>query len=238
MKKKMSLLRWYLLPCLLFVFFACGDDEKAEDPKLTVEPATIEVSSDGAQDLAVVVTANVDWTATVNPADTWCTIVSPATGSGNGTLTVSVEPNITFSARETVITVTSKDGTIVREIAVKQALYAVTEEFLTGDWQLQQEGHPANGFYFALVIVDGQKVAQVYVDPSDPSVFITGTWTVENNVVRLSNPFMGEIVMEISKVETQPEKGLFCNLKIPATAFSGYPTEGIANTYFWFVHWD
>jgi hypothetical protein len=61
------------------------------------------------------VTSNVNWTATSN--ETWAT-VTPASGSNNGTINISVTDNPTTSSRTAQITLT--DGTISQVIDVYQ----------------------------------------------------------------------------------------------------------------------
>ena len=68
----------------------------------------------------VTVSASAEWTASSSAS--WCT-VSPATGAAGQTkLNVSVSDNTVESERTAVVTVTM--GSIVREIAVKQAAYS------------------------------------------------------------------------------------------------------------------
>jgi hypothetical protein len=83
---------------------------------LTVEPASIDAAyTPGTYEFAV--TSNTNWTATVSGAP-WCTF-SPASGSGNGTVTVNVAENAEYASRTAAITVTA--GTENRTVTVKQA---------------------------------------------------------------------------------------------------------------------
>jgi hypothetical protein len=66
---------------------------------------------------AVTITSNSTWTATVPPAAAWCTIV-PASGDGNGTVTVNVTEN---AAVTRAATITIAAGTLTRAVAVTQA---------------------------------------------------------------------------------------------------------------------
>ena len=68
-----------------------------------------------AAELEIKVTSNVDWKASSNVA--WCT-VSPTTGSGNGTVVVSVTENKTNKIREAVVTIAS--ATITRQFVLTQ----------------------------------------------------------------------------------------------------------------------
>ena len=106
-----------LLPVLaLFALIACEKDPqdsiKLSQPDVTVgfegttEPVSIEVKS------------NIDWTVTAEEAD-WFTI-EPLEGSGNGTITVTVEPLTEIAARAAVILV--GNGTTTASFQIVQGL--------------------------------------------------------------------------------------------------------------------
>jgi mannan endo-1,4-beta-mannosidase len=81
---------------------------------LTVAPATLSLAS-AASSAAVQVTSNVSWSVTDNA--TWIS-VAPASGTNNGSFTVSATAN-TGAARSGTVTVTG--GGISRSIALTQA---------------------------------------------------------------------------------------------------------------------
>ena len=91
-----------IITATAIAFTACsGDDGLEPDPELSVTPATINVVyTADAEDIAV--TSNTDWTVTVS-GGTWCTAL-PATGTNNGTVTMSVNENHTFAARTATVT--------------------------------------------------------------------------------------------------------------------------------------
>jgi hypothetical protein len=91
--------------------------QAAADPTLSVDKTGIPFDKD-AGNQSIAVTSNAAWTAAVNTAATWCT-VSPASGTGNGTLTVSVAENPMAAARAATVTLTA--GTLTRTVAVTQA---------------------------------------------------------------------------------------------------------------------
>ena len=67
------------------------------------------MSVDGAENTcSITVTSNSQWTATVNDAaiNNWCTI-TPNSGFGNGTITVSVARNYSYARRHAFISVTN-----------------------------------------------------------------------------------------------------------------------------------
>jgi mannan endo-1,4-beta-mannosidase len=82
---------------------------------LTVAPTSLSFVS-GASSSPVTVTANVSWTVTDNQA--WLT-ASPASGTSNGSFTVSATANTGTAARSGTVTVTG--GGLTRTIAVTQA---------------------------------------------------------------------------------------------------------------------
>lgn len=74
------------------------------------------------------VTSNTDWTVAVDQP--WCT-VSPAEGSGDGVVTVSVSPNETEVVRSARITLASADGSALQSILVSQEETVIEADF---DW--------------------------------------------------------------------------------------------------------
>ena len=114
----------YFIPMIIAaaatVFAACKKDPEPEPvapPSLTVAPPTISAANTAGTH-PVTVTSNVSWTAAVSSGAAWCT-VSPATATGNGTVTVSVTANPTVEARTATVTVAA--GTLTKTVAVTQA---------------------------------------------------------------------------------------------------------------------
>ncbi|MDR0231207.1 MAG: hypothetical protein LBI82_03715 [Dysgonamonadaceae bacterium] len=78
-------------------------------PALSISPAFIR--ADGIENVySIAVTSNAQWTAVVNDAavNTWCTI-TPNSGFGNGTITVSTKRNLGYARRYAFVSVVS-DG--------------------------------------------------------------------------------------------------------------------------------
>ena len=86
-------------------------------PALAVDKTTIPAAI-AAATYSIGVTSNSTWTATVNSGATWCT-VSPASGSGDGTVNVSVTANSIMASRSATVTFTS--GTLTHTTTVTQA---------------------------------------------------------------------------------------------------------------------
>ncbi len=86
---------------------------------LTVSPTTLSLAATASSG-PVSITSNVSWTATDD--QTWLS-VSPASGSNNGSLTVSATAN-TGAARSGTVTITG--GGLTRTIAVSQATAVTT----------------------------------------------------------------------------------------------------------------
>jgi mannan endo-1,4-beta-mannosidase len=82
---------------------------------LTVAPAALNVAS-GASSQAIQVTANVSWTVTDNQS--WISI-APASGTNNGSFSVSITANTGAASRSGTVTVAG--GGLARNISVTQA---------------------------------------------------------------------------------------------------------------------
>jgi len=82
--------------------------QAAGNAELSISPTFITVK--GENEYSITVTSNAQWTAAVNDAtfNSWCTI-TPNTGFGNGTITVSVAKNHSYARRHALISVIS-DG--------------------------------------------------------------------------------------------------------------------------------
>jgi hypothetical protein len=85
-------------------------------PVLTINPTAIDVAN-SAGTYAVAITSNTAWSATVSAGATWCTM-SPATGTGNSTVTVNVVENATTVTRAATIAISS--GTLSQTIDINQ----------------------------------------------------------------------------------------------------------------------
>jgi hypothetical protein len=93
----------------------CKDDNGA-GAELSVTPAEIEAPiGGGSYDIAV--TSNTEWTATLRYISIWCT-VSPESGSGNGTVTVTVPENTRASIRTATVKVAA--GDLSKSVTVTQ----------------------------------------------------------------------------------------------------------------------
>ena len=92
--------------------------QAAADVQLSVAPTSLSFTENGGSE-DITITCNSDWTVSSN--QTWCT-VSPASGSNNGKVTVTVIANDSTSERSTTITV--KSGNVTQEVSVTQAAKA------------------------------------------------------------------------------------------------------------------
>jgi uncharacterized protein (TIGR02145 family) len=107
-----------LLLLLLLFAAACSKDEApTPNPELSVTPADIPAAYT-AGTYTIAVTSNVAWTASVNTAATWCSVL-PATGTGNGAVTVNVGENAALTTRTATVTLAA--GTLTRTVGVTQA---------------------------------------------------------------------------------------------------------------------
>lgn len=91
-------------------------NQAAQEAELAVEPASHTLTNAGGT-VTSTITGNASWTATKGSED-WFTM-TPASGSGNGSIVFTVSPNNTISVRTATVTVTS--GSISKEITITQA---------------------------------------------------------------------------------------------------------------------
>jgi uncharacterized protein (TIGR02145 family) len=87
------------------------------NPTLNVDAETMLVTCN-AGDYAINITSNIAWTAAVSTGSTWCT-VSPATGTGNGQVAVSVTLNPTIGIQRSA-TLTFTAGTFTQRVPITQ----------------------------------------------------------------------------------------------------------------------
>jgi hypothetical protein len=85
--------------------------------ELSIDKATISATA-AADSYTIVVTSNATWSATVEPAGSWCSL-SPASATGNGTVTVNVAENQEIETRAATITFSA--GLASQTVVVTQA---------------------------------------------------------------------------------------------------------------------
>ena len=142
-------------------FTGCSDDDdKSLTPKLTADPTALDFTDETATTQTVAITANCEWTVTASNLD-WATI-SPMSGKGNGTISVTVSelPSGT-NLREGKISFTlihpefGKWGQAESSVAVKQYGSGVTppptgDPIYANDFDKEQAQKGADGkFPFA-----------------------------------------------------------------------------------------
>lgn len=142
-------------------FTGCSDDDdKSLTPKLTADPTALDFTDETATTQTVAITANCEWTVTASNLD-WATI-SPMSGKGNGTISVTVsELPAGTNLREGKISFTlihpefGKWGQAESSVAVKQYGSGVTPPPPTGDaiyandFDKEQAQKGSNKFPFA-----------------------------------------------------------------------------------------
>lgn len=142
-------------------FTGCSDDDdKSLTPKLTADPTALDFTDETATTQTVAITANCEWTVTASNLD-WATI-SPMSGKGNGTISVTVsELPAGTNLREGKISFTlihpefGKWGQAESSVAVKQYGSGVTppptgDAIYANDFDKEQAQKGANGkFPFA-----------------------------------------------------------------------------------------
>ena len=106
-----------LLPILaLFALIAC---EQTPTSSIKLSQDTVNVGFEGTSEAVPVdVVSNIDWTVTTD-GETWYT-VEPLEGSGNGTITITVEPLSEIAARAAELTI--GNGTTLTTLQIVQGL--------------------------------------------------------------------------------------------------------------------
>jgi uncharacterized protein (TIGR02145 family) len=129
MKKTLTTI--FLCAAIGIWFAGCKDDNPEPKAELLVSPATLSASAE-AGEYALAVTGNVDWAAATDAE--WLAI-APATGTGDGTLAVTVAENPRAEPRTATVTLTSgelNNAAIVMQEA--RPFYAAsTQTWTVGD---------------------------------------------------------------------------------------------------------
>lgn len=141
-------------------FTGCSDDDdKSLTPKLTADPTALDFTDETATTQTVAITANCEWTVTASNLD-WATI-SPMSGKGNGTISVTVsELPAGTNLREGKISFTlihpefGKWGQAESSVAVKQYGSGVTppptgDPIYANDFDKEQATEGSCGWPFA-----------------------------------------------------------------------------------------
>lgn len=135
------------------------DDDKSLTPKLTADPTALDFTDETATTQTVAITANCEWTVTASNLD-WATI-SPMSGKGNGTISVTVsELPAGTNLREGKISFTlihpefGKWGQAESSVAVKQYGSGVTppptgDAIYANDFDKEQATEGSSGWPFA-----------------------------------------------------------------------------------------
>lgn len=141
-------------------FTGCSDDDdKSLTPKLTADPTALDFTDETATTQTVAITANCEWTVTASNLD-WATI-SPMSGKGNGTISVTVsELPAGTNLREGKISFTlihpefGKWGQAESSVAVKQYGSGVTppptgDAIYANDFDKEQATEGSSGWPIA-----------------------------------------------------------------------------------------
>lgn len=149
-------------------FTGCSDDDdKSLTPKLTADPTALDFTDETATTQTVAITANCEWTVTASNLD-WATI-SPMSGKGNGTISVTVsELPAGTNLREGKISFTlihpefGKWGQAESSVAVKQYGSGVTppptgDAIYANDFDKEQAQKGADGKFPCADAFEGWK---------------------------------------------------------------------------------
>ena len=90
--------------------------QRGQTPYVTVEPESLQFDDKGGS-LGVSVKSNTAWKVTANAE--WLS-VTPANGTGDGTVTVQAAENPLAASRNGQVAITTADGSVVKNVAVVQ----------------------------------------------------------------------------------------------------------------------
>jgi hypothetical protein len=109
--------------------------QAAATPVLDVDKTTIDATA-AAATYSIGVTSNVAWTAAVDAGAAWCTVLSPANGTANGSVAVNVAENVAIETRAATVTFTA--GALTQQVSVTQEA-AVFYAASTQTWTFGQQ---------------------------------------------------------------------------------------------------
>ena len=109
--KRLNYLLLTLLMC--FMSFSCSKDEPST---ISVSTSSVTLNEDGASQ-HVSITSNADWS--VSGGESWLT-VSPSSGSGNSSITLTATENKEFTPRSCTLSISTADGKASASVSVTQ----------------------------------------------------------------------------------------------------------------------
>ncbi|MDR2563747.1 MAG: hypothetical protein LBC98_07375 [Prevotellaceae bacterium] len=142
--------------CGLLALASCKKDEEPSN-QLTLTPESLNFTS-AESTQAISVNTDREWTAT--PNSTWVSL-DTTSGSGSGTINVTVKPNISVEPRTTSVTVKSVGSNLTRSVSItqegsQQAISVENKRRSIGSYQQAIEVHlSANVPYLVNVIEAG-----------------------------------------------------------------------------------
>lgn len=219
--------KYYVSFVLAAILCACSSDDEKVTPTLEVSSKKIEAPATGiTSDISV--TSNGNWTAT--SADINLCTVSPASGTENGTLKVTVLPNPTLLERTTTVNV--KMGTLEKSIEVVQVA-AGLDAIMIGNWEMTQQssGDPNYNDLVGLKIEfkTGEKaIATLGVEIPGVGFIdkIEGGWKIEDKLITISGNIGGSMPVKLTiKIDEMTEDTLLCHLNIDLPGL--FPQNGI-----------
>lgn len=213
-------------------FTGCSDDDdKSLTPKLTADPTALDFIDETATTQTVAITANCEWTVTASNLD-WATI-SPMSGKGNGTISVTVsELPAGTNLREGKISFTlihpefGKWGQAESSVAVKQygsgvtppptgeAVVITIPEIIAKLTTLQVALDTNNDRYFEAVVVTDKEGGNF--NGQNLQVMTPGATTAKNGITlygsgKYTDPYDdGFTFVKGDKVKVTLKKGEAC----------------------------
>ncbi|MGJ8745409.1 polysaccharide lyase family 7 protein [Polaribacter sp.] len=140
--------------CLIFIVLcSCSsNDSNEEEVSENISLSSISEFSANQETQTVLVTSNLEWTASVNT--NWITI-TPLKGTNNGTINISVTANTTSAKRAGLITITG--GDISKTLIVSQLTKVnktPSENFDLSTWNLSIPVNNGNGTATTITVLE------------------------------------------------------------------------------------
>lgn len=163
-----------------------------KNPIVFSEPTTLEIDADSfdasytADSKTFNVTANFDWTVNITSFNTSWLKVTPVSGSGNGSFTITTEENPDLlNSRSAQVTVTSKEKSVIVDVVQDCKRYYVVEQVVKAE-------DMKDGGLYVMEFVD---------NPSYYLHFASSSRLERKSVVAKSEGFTSDYVYELEVMD-------------------------------------
>ena len=139
-----QLFKVFLTALVVLALSGCSKNDDPA-PLLTVSPETLSLEYAG-ETLSVKLTTNASWRVNVPKSADWCKI-EPLYGRGDATLSVTVDPNLSFSNRTVTVSFIYGDDNSKVTYTVTQEALSGKGDYLDGEiraYEINRETKPVN----------------------------------------------------------------------------------------------